>query len=148
MSKVTCDVSISLDGCCAGPNQTAEKPMGDGVNDRLGRWMFEDADDHQRALDAILDAGAFVMGRNMFGPGRGDWDLDWKGWWGDTAVPRAGVRAHPPPARVAPDGRRHHVHFVTDGIESALAQARAAAGDRDVSIAGGAATVSSTSRRA
>ncbi len=143
MSKVTCDVSISLDGYSAGPNQTAEKPFGDGVNDRLHRWMFEDAEANQRALDAILDAGAFVMGRNMFGPSRGDWDLDWKGWWGDTPPYRGPVfvLTHHPRESVPMDGGTTF-HFVTDGIESALAQARAAAGDRDVSIAGGAATVS------
>jgi len=143
MSKVTCDVSISLDGYSAGPNQTAEKPFGDGVNDRLHRWMFEDAESNQRALDAILDAGAFVMGRNMFGPSRGDWDLDWKGWWGDTPPYRGPVfvLTHHPRESVPMDGGTTF-HFVTDGIESALAQARAAAGDRDVSIAGGAATVS------
>jgi len=70
----------------------------------------------------------------MFGPVRGEWDRQWKGWWGDDPPFHAPafVLAYPPSARPAADGRRHHVPFVTDGIESALAQAREAAGDGDV----------------
>jgi dihydrofolate reductase len=83
------------------------------------------------------------MGRNMFSPGRGEWDLDWKGWWGDDPPYHAPVfvLTHHPREPLAMQGGTTY-YFVTDGLESALAQAREAAGDGDVSIAGGAATVS------
>ncbi|MGW0484796.1 dihydrofolate reductase family protein [Nonomuraea sp. NPDC003214] len=140
MSKVTCDLAISLDGYAAGPNQTLENPFGDGVGDSLHEWMF--ADPEAEEVKAITTAGAYIMGRNMFSPGRGDWDLDWKGWWGDE-----------PPYHAPVFVLTHHereplemlggttFHFVTDGIESALDQARKVAGAADVAIAGGAHTV-------
>jgi dihydrofolate reductase len=142
MSKVMCDMAISVDGFAAGPNQSADNPFGEGVGDRLHKWMFEEAEANAAAIERITDAGAFVMGRNMFGPGRGAWDESWKGWWGDE--PPYGA-----PVFVLTHHRREPVemqggttfHFVTDGIESALAQAREAAADRNVAIAGGPQTV-------
>jgi dihydrofolate reductase len=83
MTKVTCDMAMSVDGFVAGPNQSPDEPSGEGVDGRLHRWMFEEADAHANEIAAITAAGAYVMGRNMFGPGRGAWDLDWRGWWGD-----------------------------------------------------------------
>jgi dihydrofolate reductase len=145
MSKVTADISVSLDGFAAGPNQSLEKPFGDGVEDEtLHTWMFEEAEAKANAAEiaAITTAKAYVMGRNMFSPGRGDWDLDWKGWWGDDPPYHAPVfvLTHHPREPLTMEGGTTY-HFVTDGIESALAQAKAAAGDGDVSIAGGAATL-------
>ncbi|MBX3195417.1 MAG: dihydrofolate reductase [Microbacteriaceae bacterium] len=115
--------------------------MGPGGIDKH-RWQFEAADENRAELDAIVDAGAFVMGRNMFAPGRGEWDLDWRGWWGEDP-PYHGpvfVLTHFPRAPLEMEGG-NVFHFVTDGIESAFRQAREAAGDRDISIAGGASTV-------
>jgi dihydrofolate reductase len=142
MTKVTCDMAMSVDGFVAGPNQTVDKPMGDGVDDRLHRWMFEQPEANAAEIEAITAAGAYVMGRNMFGPGRGEWDLDWKGWWGDDPPYHAPVfvLTHHPREPVTMQGATTFT-FVTDGPESALAQAREAAGDGDVAIAGGAATV-------
>jgi dihydrofolate reductase len=143
MSKVTADMSISVDGFAAGPNQTLDKPFGDGLEDeQLHRWMFEEREQHAAEIEAIITAGAYIMGRNMFSPGRGEWDLDWKGWWGDDPPYHAPVfvLTHHPREPLPMQGGTTY-HFVTDGIESALAQAREAAGDKDVSIAGGAATL-------
>jgi dihydrofolate reductase len=144
MSKVTADIAISLDGYAAGLNQRLDQPFGDGVGDRLHTWMFDEAEAKANAAEIarITAAKAYVMGRNMFSPGRGDWDLDWKGWWGDDP-PYHGpvfVLTHHPRDPLTMEGGTTF-HFVTDGIESALAQAKAAAGDGDVSIAGGAATL-------
>jgi dihydrofolate reductase len=141
-AKVTCDISISADGYAAGPNQTREKPFGDGPVDRLHAWMFETPEENQAELDAIVSAGSFVMGRNMFGPVRGEWDLEWKGWWGDEPPYHAPVfvLTHHPREPVTMLGGTSFA-FVTDGIEAALERARASAGDRTVSIAGGAATI-------
>jgi dihydrofolate reductase len=142
MSKVTCDMAMSVDGFVAGPNQSLDNPFGEGVEDRLHQWMFNEPDANAREIEGMTAAGAFIMGRNMFGPGRGDWDKDWMGWWGEE-----------PPYHSPVFVLTHHARepltmkggttftFVTDGIESALAQARAAAGDASVAIAGGAATV-------
>ena len=142
MSMVTCDIAASVDGYVAGPNQSFEKPFGDGVDERLHRWMFEGAEDNTEEIAAVTSAGAYIMGRNMFSPGRGEWDQEWKGWWGPEPPYHAPVfvLTHYPREMLAQEGGTTFT-FVTDGAESALAQARAAAGDRDVSIAGGAATI-------
>ena len=142
MAKVTCDMAISVDGFAAGPNQRLDEPFGDGTDGRLTRWMLEEREAHQQIVDDIVSAGAFVMGRNMFSPGRGEWDLEWKGWWGDNPPFHYDVFVLTHHARepVEMDGGTTF-HFVTDGIDAAMAQAREAAGDRDVAIAGGANTV-------
>jgi dihydrofolate reductase len=142
MSKVICDLAVSVDGYAAGPNQTQEKPFGDGPVDRLHAWMFDTPDENKAERDAIVAAGAFIMGRNMFGPVRGEWDVDWRGWWGEDPPYHAPVfvLTHYPREPLQMQGGTTFT-FVTDGIESALAQAQAAAGDRDVAVAGGAATV-------
>ncbi|GAB3270519.1 dihydrofolate reductase family protein [Arthrobacter pigmenti] len=141
--KVFCDATISLDGFSAGPNQSLDDPLGEGA-ERLHRWMFEEPDmtANAAAIDAIVDAGAFIMGRNMFTSGRGEWDRDWKGWWGDDPPYHAPVfvLTHYPRESIEMQGGTSYT-FVTGGIESALEQARAAAGNKDVAIAGGADTV-------
>jgi len=154
MGKVNFDVGISLDGFLAGPNQRFEEPLGDG-GEQLHEWMFQTAGwkeahggaeggetgrDDEIVREASENTGAYVMGRQMFGGGEGDWgDGSWKGWWGDDPpyhVP-VFVLTHHPREPVPMEGGTTF-HFVTDGIESALEQARAAAGDGDVQIAGGA----------
>ncbi|WP_144721993.1 dihydrofolate reductase family protein [Cellulosimicrobium sp. TH-20] len=140
MGNVTCDVAVSVDGYSSRPDQTLEHPFGAGVD--LHRWMVETADENAAEIAAIVDAGAFVMGRNMFTPGRGEWDPDWQGWWGPEPPYHAPVFVlthHPREPLVLEGGTTFF--FVTDGVESAVAQAREAAGDRDVAIAGGAATI-------
>jgi dihydrofolate reductase len=141
MTKVTCDIAVSVDGLAAGPNQSVDAPLGEG-GERLHRWMFEEPERHADVIESITSAGAYVMGRNMFGPGRGDWDEQWRGWWGEEPPYHAPVfvLTHHPREPLVMEGGTTFT-FVTDGIDGALAQARAAAGDRDVSIAGGAATV-------
>jgi dihydrofolate reductase len=142
MGKVVCDISVSADGYAAGPNQRLEAPMGDIAENQLHKWMFTTGDEKQAEVDAIVDAGAFIMGRNMFSPYRGETDLDWKGWWGDEP-PYHGpvfVLTHHPREPLPMEGGTTF-HFVTDGVHSALERARAAAGDRNVAIAGGASTV-------
>lgn len=108
----------------------------------LHAWMFDTAEENQAELDSIKAAKASIMGRNMFGPVRGEWDGDWRGWWGPE-----------PPFRTPVFVLTHHqrdpavmnggttFYFVTDGIESALEQANAVPGDTDVAIAGGASTL-------
>ncbi len=142
MGKVVCDISISADGFAAGPGQTQEKPFGDGPTDLLHAWMFETADENKAEVDQITAVGANVMGRNMFGPIRGEWDSDWRGWWGENPPYHnpVFVLTHYPRDPVPMEGGTTF-NFVTDGIHAALDQARAAAGERDIAIAGGAATV-------
>jgi dihydrofolate reductase len=142
MTKVTCDIAMSVDGFVAGPNQSLANPFGDGVEGRLHRWMFEEPEANAAAIEAITAGRAYIMGRNMFGPGRGAWDQEWKGWWGDEPPYHAPVfvLTHHPREPLAMQGGTTFT-FVTDGIESAMAQARAAAGGGDVSIAGGAEAV-------
>jgi dihydrofolate reductase len=142
MTKVTCDMAMSVDGFVAGPNQRLDVPLGDGAEERLHRWMFERAEANAAEIEAIVGAGAYIMGRNMFASGRGAWDLEWKGWWGDDPPYHAPVfvLTHHPREPVPMQGGTTF-HFVTDGIESALERAREAAGDARVAIAGGAATV-------
>jgi len=109
---------------------------------RLHAWMFDTPEENKAEIDRVAAAGAFVMGRNMFGPGRGEWDLGWTGWWGDNPPYHAPVfvLTHHSREPLTMAGGTTFT-FVTDGIESALERARKAAGDRDVAIAGGAATV-------
>ena len=146
MAKVTCDQSISVDGYSAGLNQTEERPFGDdagdGWGDRLHAWMFDKPEENRAEVEQMAAPGAVIMGRNMFGPVRGEWDRQWKGWWGDDPPFHAPVfvLTHYPREPQPMDGGTTY-HFVTDGIESALAQAREAAGDGDVSILGGASTI-------
>jgi dihydrofolate reductase len=147
MSKTTCHMSISLDGFVAGPDQSREDPLGVGGL-RLHQWHF-DADDPGYEADAALrdelvkPRGAYVMGRNMFGPIRGPWgDEDWRGWWGDEPPYHAPVfvLTHHPHDPIEMAGGTTF-HFVTDGIGAALEQARAVAHGDEVDIAGGASTV-------
>ncbi|MFF1827963.1 dihydrofolate reductase family protein [Paenarthrobacter sp. NPDC058040] len=141
MSQVTCDLTVSLDGFVAGPNQSMEQPLGAGA-ERLHRWQFEERDANATEVAGILEAGAYIMGRNMFaGPGDGPWPEDWRGWWGEEPPYRAPVfvlttHAHEP---MEMEGGTTF-HFVNDPIESVLARAREAAGDKNVAIAGGAST--------
>jgi dihydrofolate reductase len=155
MSKVTCQLSVSLDGYVAGPNQSLDNPIGEGGM-RLHEWAFatdtwneqhgqeggERSADSAVAEEVAQGIGAFIMGRNMFSPGRGAWDESWTGWWGDDPPYHAPVYVLTHHARdPIPMQGGTTFHFVTDGIEAALEQAREAAGDQDVSIAGGASTV-------
>ena len=84
---VTCDMMVSEDGYAAGVNQSLEHPLGEG-GERLARWQFERLDENAAEIAAIATAGAYIMGRNMFGPGRGEWDDEWTGWWGGAATAR------------------------------------------------------------
>jgi dihydrofolate reductase len=147
MGIVTADIGISLDGFAAGPNQSLEQPMGEGVDGRLHTWMFEYADAHTEEIDAITAAGAYVMGRNMFGPVRHEWPApgeplgDWAGWWGDEPPYHAPVFVLTHYEREPLELTGTTFIFVTDGIHSAVDRARELAGDADVSIAGGAETL-------
>ena len=142
MGIVTADIAITLDGFGAGSGQCLERPFGELDDDRLHSWMFNHRDDNAAEVEAIVDAGAFVMGRNMFTPGRGEWDMDWRGWWGDDPPYHAPVfvLTHHPREPVVMEGGTTF-HFVTDGTDAALGLARAAAGERNVAIAGGASTI-------
>jgi dihydrofolate reductase len=142
MGRVTSDMAISVDGYAAGTDQRADEPFGDGPRGRLHRWMFEQPEQNAAQIERITAAGAYIMGRNMFSPGRGGWDLDWAGWWGEDPPYHAPVfvLTHHEREPVVMKGGTTFT-FVTDGIDAALARARAAAGDKDVAIAGGAATV-------
>jgi dihydrofolate reductase len=141
-SQVVCDLSITADGFVSGVGQTAEKPFGDGPVDALHAWMFDTPQENAVEIKQITSAGAYVMGRNMFAPSRGDWDLDWQGWWGDDPPYHAPVfvLTHHPREPLPMAGGTTFA-FVTDGIEAALGLAREAAGDRNVAVAGGASTV-------
>ena len=155
MSLVTSHISISLDGYVAGPNQSLDDPLGVGGM-RLHQWAFatdswneqHGREGGQSGVDAdvakrvMADTGAYVMGRNMFGLDDGPWDESWRGWWGEDPPFHAPVYvlSHHERAPLAMDGGTTF-HFVTDGIEAALEQARAAAGEQNVQVAGGASTV-------
>jgi dihydrofolate reductase len=155
MSKLKFSVTMSLDGYVAGPNQTLTEPLGVG-GEELHEWAVELAafsEAHGKkggvvnASSVIMkemfeNVGAVIMGRNMFGGGPGPWTSDWRGWWGDN-----------PPYHMPVFVLTHHqrgplpmqggttFYFVTDGIESALDQARQAAGGKDILIGGGASTI-------
>ncbi|WP_436522911.1 dihydrofolate reductase family protein [Actinoplanes sp. HUAS TT8] len=149
------NISMSLDGYTAGPDQDEQNPLGVGAEPlhnwfwqtRTGRAMFGQTGGTEGVDDGFIRAGddnigATVMGRNMFGPVRGGWgDESWTGWWGDEPPyhHEVFVLTHHPRADLVLKGTTFH--FVTDGPESALAQAVAAADGKDVRLGGGAATV-------
>jgi dihydrofolate reductase len=154
VTRVRSHISVSLDGYVAGPDQSPEEPLGAG-GERLHEWAFktrswhrhqgrdegEDNADSAVIQDGIDNVGAYIMGRNMFA-GPGPWDESWKGWWGDEPpyhVPVYVLTHHERAPQPMQGGTTFH--FVTDGIESALQQAREAAADQDVMVAGGAATI-------
>jgi len=143
--KVTSGITMTLDGFTAGLNQTFEKPFGDNFDSELlDRWMFATPEKHKhkKEIDAILDAGAFIMGSNMFGPKDRRDKSDWKGWWGDDPPYHAPVfvLSHKKREPIEMAGGTTFI-FVTDGIKSALSKAKKAAGKRDVKIMGGANTL-------
>ncbi len=143
MSKVTCGITMSLDGFVAGPNQSLENPMGELPGEPLPNWMFEDSSEQGRKMQKYLvDVEAVIMGSNMFMPKEERDDPEWKGWWGDNPPYHAPVfvLCKEPRESIPMEGGTTF-HFVTDGIESAFKQAQAAAGDGTIAIAGGANTV-------
>jgi dihydrofolate reductase len=142
MGKVFSDITISIDGYSAGLNQTEQRPFGDDGGDGWGSELHAWFTVEERAERDKTVPNAFIIGRNMFGPVRGEWDRPWNGWWGDEPPYHAPVfvLTHYPRDPQPMDGGTTF-HFVTDGIESALRQARAAAGDGDVAIYGGASTI-------
>jgi dihydrofolate reductase len=141
------DFSISLDGYGAGPDQDVDNPLGVG-GEQLHEWIFPPSgqrtpvDERMRAR-GTEGIGATIMGRNMFGPVRGEWGgSEWTGWWGEDPPFHHDVFVLTHHARDAvPMAGGTTFHFVTDGIEAALERARAAAGGRHVRLGGGASTV-------
>jgi dihydrofolate reductase len=150
--------SISIDGFGAGPGQDLENPI--GVNGlQVFEWFFptrtwqrmhgnqdgETGVDDKIAAQGFEGIGAYILGRNMFGPVRGNWPTgadEWKGWWGDEPpyhTPVFVLTHHPRAALEMAGGTTFH--FVTDGIQSALEQARKAAGEMDVRLGGGVSTI-------
>jgi len=147
---------ISIDGYGAGPNQDLENPLG-VRGPELMEWFFptrvfrrvhgggdgETGVDNEVAEKGFSGIGAWILGRNMFGPVRGPWpDDSWKGWWGDEPpyhTPVFVLTHHARPPLAMAGGTEFH--FVTEGIHAALEQARAAAGGRDVRLGGGVATI-------
>ena len=149
--------TISLDGYGAGPDQTLEAPMGTG-GQGLHPWLLNThyfqtthfgktegtlGTDNDMAAQGMQGLGAWIMGRNMFGPVRGPWpNEEWKGWWGPNPpyhVPVFVLTHHPRPSLEMEGGTVFH--FVTGGIHEALERAREAAGERDIRVGGGASTV-------
>jgi dihydrofolate reductase len=156
MTKVISDISVSLDGFVAGPSPRLEEPLGDG-GEQLHEWALSLAAWRERhgksggetnpdgavLNEAVEAVGAHIMGRQMFGGGEGPWgEQPWEGWWGDEPPFRAPVfvLTHHEREPLVKQGGTTFT-FVTDGIESALEQARAAAGGKDVAVAGGASAV-------
>ena len=155
MSAITCQISISLDGFVAGPSQSPDNPIGVGGM-RLHQWAFDTASwreqqgleggrrtaDSEVIDEVVKNVGAYIMGRNMFGGGAGPWDETWRGWWGEEPPYQAPVfvLTHHSREPLSMRGGTSFT-FVTEGIDSALEQARSAAGHKDVAIAGGAHTV-------
>ena len=145
MPDTTCHMSISLDGFVAGPDQSREHPLGKRGRElhgwHLGEERANEAD--ETAVGWLMrPRGAYVMGRNMFGPIRGEWEEDWRGWWGPEPPYHAPVFVLTHHARepIEMEGGTTF-HFVTDGFDAAYAQARETSGDDGVDIAGGASTV-------
>ncbi|MDT5093583.1 MAG: hypothetical protein QOH60_2946 [Mycobacterium sp.] len=135
-------MSISADGYVAGPGQSEQHPLGIG-GEALHQWHLGAAKNHPVNLQVVSDMmdgmGATIMGRNMFGPIRGEWDVEWKGWWGEDPPYHCPVfvLTHYAREQISMAGGTTF-HFVTDGIEAAYEQAQAAAGGQAISIAGGA----------
>jgi dihydrofolate reductase len=157
MSKVRVNCfAVSMDGYGAGPRQSLEHPLGEGGMG-LHQWFFptktfqatvlgkdggETGLDDDWARRGMENLGAWILGRNMFSPGRGAWDPSWKGWWGDNPpyhVPVFVLTHHARKPLVMEGGTTFH--FVTGGIDEALMLAKDAAGAKDVRIGGGASTV-------
>jgi len=143
--KVTSGMTMSLDGFTAGKNQSFEKPFGDNFDsDLLDRWMFAEPEkhNHTKEIDAVLNAGAFIMGSNMFGPKDRRDKPEWKGWWGENPPYHAPVfvLSHKERKPIEMEGGTTFI-FVTESIESALSKAKEVAGNRNVKIMGGANTV-------
>jgi dihydrofolate reductase len=142
MSRVTCHVSMSLDGLIGGPDQSPDDPLGVGGMQLLQWHLSSDEADVAALAELLGPMGAFVMGRNMFGPIRGPWSGDWRGWWGEDPPYHAPVfvlTRYEHDAIEMAGGTTFY--FVTDGFDAALDRARDAAGDDDIRIAGGASTV-------
>jgi dihydrofolate reductase len=157
MGGLICDISTSLDGFVAGPSPSLEHPLGEG-GELLHEWAFaatswreshgleggEKNADSDVIEESLRATGAVVMGRKMFSGGEGPWESDPRadGWWGDDPpfhVPVFVLTHHARETKVMEGGTSFT--FVTDGIEAALEQARAAAGDQNVALAGGASVV-------
>jgi dihydrofolate reductase len=148
--------SVTLDGYSAGPDQSLENPLGVGGVDMMG-WIFptrafgamhgnsatgETGVDNTMVEQSFANVGAWILGRNMFGPVRGPWpDFDWKGWWGDEPPYHCQVFVLTHHARPPLEMRGTTFHFVTGGIHEALDRARVAAAGKDIRIGGGASTV-------
>ena len=152
MSKLKLEITTSLDGYVAGPDPRDDQPLGEG-GDRLHQWVYglrtwreqhgqtggTEGPDAEILKESTANTGAAIMGRGMFGGGSGPWDESWTGHWGDE-----------PPFKMPVFVLTHHSReplalgggttftFVTDGIEAALEQAQAAAGEKDVALSGGA----------
>lgn len=156
MSKVRVNAySVSIDGYGAAPGQSLENPFGVGglavadwmratkfFHEMIGKEGGATGVDHEMSRASMRGIGAWIMGRNMFSPGRGAWDMDWKGWWGPNPpyhVPVFVLTHHARPSLEMEGG--NVFHFVTGGIREALRLAREAAGGKDVRIGGGAATI-------
>jgi dihydrofolate reductase len=155
MSKLRVTITMSVDGYVAGPDQSEQNPLGVG-GEQLHEWLLAlqafqethgggqtgEVNASTPIAEGILGGvGATIMGRNMFGGGPGPWRDNWQGYWGDEPPYHhpVFVLTHHPRKPLELEGTTFH--FVTDGIESALEQARAAAGEKDVSVGGGASAV-------
>jgi dihydrofolate reductase len=154
MTKLTVDISMSLDGFIAGPDPSLDEPLGKG-GERLHEWAIgleawrerhglsggESNPNDEVMEESLANTGATIMGRRMYSGGTGPWEADPRsdGWWGDEPPFRHPVfiLTHHARKPVTKEGGTTF-NFVTDGIEAALDQARAAAGDKDVLVAGGA----------
>ena len=157
MSKtLVSNVAVSLDGFAAGASQSLDNPLGvrgpelmdaffhtDVFKKMHGSGDGETGVDNEMAKRGFVNMGAWILGRNMFGPVRGPWpDESWRGWWGDEPpyhVPTFVLTHYPRKPLEMAGGTTFH--FVTDGVESALKQAKAAANGKDVRIGGGASTI-------
>jgi dihydrofolate reductase len=140
MSKVFSSVAVSIDGFIAGIGLSEDKPFGHISPSLLHSWRSAEPEKHKAVVAELTSrAGAYILGRNMYGPPGPKYDSDWKGWWGEDPVYHAPVfiLTHRPREKIVMKGGTSFT-FVTDGIESALRQAKKAAGNRDISIGGGA----------